>query len=121
MLISFRCRRCRSALSAALSQAGVPYICPVCKGEMIVPSASEKDVPATGARPAACPPPAALVAAPAPACAAQLPVREPVPAPSAPPTAAIVAAPAPACAPQPSIPAALPVPAPPAVKLAVPP
>ena len=42
MQIFFRCRRCRSALSASASQAGAPYLCPACRGEMIVPACSER-------------------------------------------------------------------------------
>src|SRR5438552_3075253 len=41
MFIHFRCRRCKNALSVAMRQAGCPMICPMCRGEVVVPSASE--------------------------------------------------------------------------------
>jgi HEAT repeat protein/phage FluMu protein Com len=55
MLIYFRCRRCQIALSAATQKADQPVNCPRCKGEIIVPSASEI---APDARKAAIPAPA---------------------------------------------------------------
>jgi HEAT repeat protein len=41
MLVYFRCRRCRTAQSADVRQSGSPMVCGICKGEMLVPSASE--------------------------------------------------------------------------------
>jgi HEAT repeat protein len=41
MLVYFRCRRCRTAQSADVSQSGNPMVCTFCKGELLVPSASE--------------------------------------------------------------------------------
>jgi HEAT repeat protein len=41
MMIHFRCRRCRNAVSVGARQAGCPMLCTVCKGEIVVPSASE--------------------------------------------------------------------------------
>ncbi len=45
MLIYFRCRRCRNPLSVGFRQAGNPMICPRCRSEIIVPSASEMAPP----------------------------------------------------------------------------
>jgi hypothetical protein len=70
MLIYFRCRRCRLALSAGTEKADHPMNCPRCKGEVIVPSASEI---APDARKAA-------IAAPAPAAPAVLVTHSPMPA-----------------------------------------
>src|SRR5262249_9452440 len=55
MLIHFRCRRCRNAVSVAARQADCPLICPVCKCEIVVPSASEipPPVPTVASRPVA--------------------------------------------------------------------
>src|SRR5262245_60613607 len=55
MPISFRCRRCRTPLSVSSREAGNPFICPACRGEQLVPSASEMD-PAQA--PVTTPPPA---------------------------------------------------------------
>jgi HEAT repeat protein len=59
MMIHFRCRRCRNAVSVGARQADCPMLCPVCKGEIVVPSASEIAPPGEpgmlvpGARPSA--------------------------------------------------------------------
>jgi hypothetical protein len=70
MLIYFRCRRCRIALSAATQKADQPVNCPRCKREIIVPSASEI---APHARKAA-------IAAPAPPSKPALVTHSPMPA-----------------------------------------
>ena len=45
MAIYFACRRCRHALRARRRQAGSPMLCPNCKGEVLVPPASEPSPP----------------------------------------------------------------------------
>lgn len=45
MLVQFRCPGCRSPISVSTRRTGVPIRCPACKGEMIVPSASDPPAP----------------------------------------------------------------------------
>jgi len=45
MLLNFRCRRCRRALSVESDQKGNTIQCPGCQCEMVVPAASEPNVP----------------------------------------------------------------------------
>ena len=45
MLLNFRCRRCRRPLSVEADQKGTTVNCPKCQCEMVVPDASEPNVP----------------------------------------------------------------------------
>jgi HEAT repeat protein len=45
MLLNFRCRRCRRPLSIEADQKGNSITCPRCQCEMVVPAASEPNVP----------------------------------------------------------------------------
>ena len=65
MLLYFKCRRCRKPQSADVRQSGNPFICPICHGEMIVPSASDPDAVREMLAHAPAPP-APIVASPPP-------------------------------------------------------
>jgi uncharacterized membrane protein YgcG len=65
MSIQFACRRCRHPLGAPRRQAGSPMLCPNCKGEVLVPAASDPDPQAVTATPPS-PVPVALPAVPPP-------------------------------------------------------
>jgi HEAT repeat protein len=65
MQIYFRCSRCRKLLCIGLKMAGMPITCPLCRGEVIVPSGSEPLGPVT--------PQAGPLAPPTPACPVPIP------------------------------------------------
>jgi HEAT repeat protein len=98
MMIYFPCPRCKRHLTIGLKMAGLPIHCPLCRSELIVPSASEPALPRTpkavlaavqaAALPGAASP--AATGAPGPAGAATL--SEPVSTPDAP---AVAGTPAP--------------------------
>lgn len=74
MFIRFACRRCRTFLEISIKMAGNPVHCPVCRRELIVPSASDP-LPATWPAAMATEKP---VSGPAPTVPAPVPAQ-PVP------------------------------------------